>query len=59
MNDMNDMNDPFATLRAYLDQVEAITDDTLAGIPTEMRDELVCRLQFAQEAVRKMAEILG
>jgi hypothetical protein len=53
--------DPFATLRDYLDRVERIAESTLSGIPSELRDDVLCgaiRMQFAREAVRQMAEIL-
>jgi hypothetical protein len=58
---MERRDNPFAVLRDHLDRVELIAERTLAGIPTELRDEKLresIRLQFAREAVRQMAEIL-
>ena len=58
---MEKRDDPFAALRDHLARVELIAERTLAGIPKELRDDVLrrsIRLQFAREAVRQMAEIL-
>lgn len=57
-----DFNDLFDALRAHLDKVETIAESTFSNMPQELRNERLrraIRAQFAREAVRQMAELVG